>query len=107
MYELTNILDTNEELKAITVDNNLISVTTSDTKVIDNVDIANRLQNYYTELYNLEFECQLEDEKVGDYVKVDCQYNQTFIGYITSLDIDLTGGYTAKVKMVGGLYNES
>lgn len=107
LYELTNILDTNEELKAITVDNNLISVVTSDTEVINNVDIAKRLQNYYTELYDLEFECQLEDEKVGDYVKVDCQYNQTFIGYITSLDIDLTGGYTAKVKMVGGLYNES
>ena len=25
----------------------------------------------------------------------------------TSLDIDLSAGYTAKVKMIGGLYNES
>ena len=107
LYTLTNTLDTNEELKAITVDVDMISIQTTDTKVINNVDVAKRLQNYYSELYDLEFECQLEDEKVGDYVKVDCQYNQTFIGYITSLDIDLSAGYTAKVKMIGGLYNES
>lgn len=98
-------LNSNEN-NAITVDCNTIAVSDA-IDIISNDKIANKLKDYYNNQYELELELELQNEKVGDCVTIECPYNQVFIGNITSLDIDITGGYTAKLKAIGGLHNES
>lgn len=96
-----------DQINALSVDNcELIHKGNSNSYYVSN-DIAQRLYEYYKDLYEYEFELIIEDEKVGDYIKIDTEFNQQLIGNLTSLDIDLISGI-AKAKMVGRLYiNES
>lgn len=63
-------------------------------------EIGQRIINYYNNRYVSKFKYVLDDEKAGDYVAVDEQYDNTLEGYITELDIDLTGGYVTNAEVV-------
>lgn len=62
--------------------------------------IAQRIIDYYNKKFTTKFKFIIDDEKAGDNVIVDENYGNTLNGYITELDIDLTGGYVAKSEIV-------
>ena len=62
--------------------------------------IGQRVIEYYNARYTTKFKFILDDEKAGDNVTVEESYGNILNGYITELDIDLTGGYIANSKIV-------
>lgn len=68
----------------------------------DNMNqVAENILNYYNGTYKDEFEMILKNEQVTDKVDVSTDFGQNLKGNITSLDIDLTGGFLANCKIVG------
>ena len=64
------------------------------------MEIANRILNYYKNSYETNFSFILDDEKPADNVIVEENFENVLNGYITELDIDMTGGYVTKGKVV-------
>lgn len=62
--------------------------------------IGQRVIDYYNGKYTTKFKYVLDDEKTADNVILDEQYGNILNGFITELDIDLTGGYVAKAKVI-------
>lgn len=73
----------------------------------DNMNqVAENILNYYNGTYKDEFEMILSNEQVSDKVDVSTDFGQNLKGNITSLDIDLTGGFLANCKIVGKVEEE-
>jgi hypothetical protein len=64
-------------------------------------DVASRVFDYYQLRHENEFEMLTQRESVSDMVVVDSMNRERLRGMIESLDIDLTGGFLAKTKVVG------
>ena len=62
--------------------------------------IGQRIIDYYNGKYTTKFKYVLDDEKTADNVILDEQYGNILNGFITELDIDLTGGCVAKAKVI-------
>lgn len=87
-------LNGNEKSNVLKIDSvNLINSLNAQT-------IAQRIIDYYNGKFTTKFKFIIDDEKAGDNVIVDENYGNTLNGYITELDIDLTGGYVAKSEIV-------
>ncbi len=69
-------------------------------------EIGHNILNYYNNSYLDNFEFILDSEKVSDLVETDTNFNQNLIGNIASLDIDLTGGFLAKTKIISKIKKE-
>ena len=63
-------------------------------------EVGERLLNYYNKKHTTKFKFILDDEKVGDHVVIEEAFDNTLDGIITSLDIDMTGGYIANCEVV-------
>ena len=62
--------------------------------------IGQRIIDYYNGRYITKFKFVIDDEKAGDRVTVDERYGNTLDGYVTELDIDMTGGYVTQGEVV-------
>ena len=62
--------------------------------------IAERVLNYYRKTYITKFDFILDDESTGDNIVVEGDFNNELNGYVTKLDIDMTGGYIAGAEIV-------
>lgn len=61
---------------------------------------ANRLLNYYSKPNTMETEIILNDERTGNWCLITNKYGNQTRGNILRMDIDLTGGFLAKAKLV-------
>jgi len=67
----------------------------------DNVDeIAERILDYYTKSYTTDFTYVLDDEQVADNIRLEETLGNVLNGFVTELDIDMTGGYVTKAQVV-------
>lgn len=64
-------------------------------------DTANRLLNYYSKPNIIETEFILNNERTGDWCFFKNKYGNQTRGNILRMDIDLTGGFLAKAKLIG------
>lgn len=64
-------------------------------------DAANRLLNYYSRPNTMETEFILTNEKTGNWCVLNNKYGNQTKGNIIRMDIDLTGGFLAKAKLIG------
>ena len=62
--------------------------------------VGQRIMNFYEDKYTSKFKFVLDDEKVGENVILEENLGNSLEGYISSLDIDLTGGYVADAEIV-------
>ncbi len=62
--------------------------------------IAERVLNYYRKTYITKFDFILDDESVGENIVVEDDFSNELNGYVTKLDIDMTGGYIAGAEVV-------
>lgn len=69
--------------------------------------IGEKIINYYNKRFTTKFKFILDDEKAGDNVTIEENYGNILNGYITELDIDLTGGYVANSKIVAKVSDNS
>lgn len=63
-------------------------------------DTANRLLNYYSKPNTMETEIILNDERTGNWCLITNKYGNQTRGNILRMEIDLTGGFLAKAKLV-------
>lgn len=63
-------------------------------------EIAERVLNYYRKTYITKFDFILYDEIAGDNIVIEGDFNNELNGYVTKLDIDMTGGYIAGAEVV-------
>ena len=63
-------------------------------------DIGQRILDHYNGMYTSKFKFILDDEKTADNVTIEEKYNNILNGFITELDIDLTGGYIVNAEVV-------
>ena len=63
-------------------------------------EIAERVLNYYKKTYITKFDFILDDEKSGDNVVVEGDFNNELNGYATKLNIDMTGGYITSAEII-------
>ena len=63
-------------------------------------DVATRILNYYKSQYTDTFDMILDTEKAGDNVITERSDVNELKGYITKLDIDMTGGFIANANIV-------
>lgn len=64
-------------------------------------DTANRLLDYYSKPNTMETEFILNNEKTGNWCLLSNKYGNQTKGNILRMDIDLTGGFLAKAKLIG------
>jgi len=64
-------------------------------------DIAERIYNYYQKRYEFNFEVVANGEENGDYVMVNSLRGEYLRGGIESMEINLTGGFLANIKLAG------
>lgn len=69
--------------------------------------IAKQVLNYYQKTYNTSFDMILKDETLSEDVELEGDFEQKMVGHITKLDIDLTGGFLAGVKLNARVKEES
>jgi len=69
--------------------------------------IGQRIIDYYNGKFTTKFRFILDDEKAGDNIIVDESYGNELNGYITSLDIDLVGGYVANSEVIAKVSDAS
>ena len=62
--------------------------------------IGQRIIDYYNKRFTVKFKFILDDEKAGDNVVLEENYGNVLNGYVTELDVDLTGGYVATSQIV-------
>lgn len=62
--------------------------------------IATRVLNYYKSQYRNNFDIILDDEKAGDNVITEKSDTNELNGFITKLDINMTGGFIAKAEII-------
>ncbi|MEL7654749.1 MAG: hypothetical protein AAGU75_02445, partial [Bacillota bacterium] len=67
-------------------------------------DVADRIYDYYQNRYQGEGPIVLGDEEPGQMKIMDSMNSRQLEGIIESLDIDLTGGFIANIKITGKLY---
>ena len=63
-------------------------------------EIANRVLNYYRNSYITSFDFILDDESTGNNIAIEGDFNNELNGYVTKLDIDMTGGYIANAEVI-------
>lgn len=63
------------------------------------VSVAKKVLNYYQKTYKTSFDFLLKDECLSDDVQLEGDFEQKFVGHITKLDIDLTGGFLASTEL--------
>lgn len=95
-----NYKQDDEVENAVQIDCNLVHID-NDKDYVHTKEVIENIIEYYKNTYEVECEIELGDEQVGDNVRVEVFHNQEIGGHITSLDINLTGGYTAKMKLLG------
>ena len=59
------------------------------------------LLEYETSTSKVEFEIEVDDLKVGDYIQIDTYNDKTFTGFVVSVDINLSGGFLGNVVAYG------
>lgn len=69
--------------------------------------VGQRIIDYYNGRFTEKFKFILDDEKSGDNIEVEESYGNVLNGYVTSLDIDLTGGYVASSEIVAKVSDSS
>lgn len=69
--------------------------------------VAKNILDYYNKTYEDKFQKVLNEESVVDLIKIDTNFQQLLKGNIKSLDIDLTGGFIAEVKVIDKVYKEN
>ena len=93
----------------LVLNNNLVGNEKSNILTIDSVYLVNNLNvqeigqrviNYYDKRYTTKFKFILDEEKTADNVYLEESYGNVLEGYITELDIDLTGGYVSNSEIV-------
>ena len=98
----------------LVLNNNLIGNEKSNVLTIDSVYLINssnaqaigqRIINYYNGRYTTKFKFILGEEKTADNISLEENYGNVLEGYITELDIDLTGGYVASSEIVAKVRN--
>lgn len=98
----------------LVLNNNLIGNEKSNVLTIDSVYLINssnaqaigqRIINYYNGRYTTKFKFILGEEKTADNISLEESYGNVLEGYITELDIDLTGGYVASSEIVAKVRN--
>lgn len=62
--------------------------------------IGERVLEYYSRTYKTKFKFVVDDEKAGDNIISEESYGNELNGYVTELDINLTGGYVADAEIV-------
>lgn len=62
--------------------------------------VATNVLNYYQSMYENTFDMIMEDEKVGDDVITERTEINQLRGYMTRMDINMTGGFRAKAKVI-------
>ena len=78
-------------------------LTISDCTLINGANantIATRVLNYYQGSYKDTMNIILDDEKVGDNVLAEKSEVNQLNGFVTKLDIDMTGGFLAKTEIM-------
>ena len=78
-------------------------LTISDCTLINGTNataIATRILNYYQNSYKDTMSMILDDEKVGDNVLAEKSDINQLNGFVTKLDIDMTGGFLAKTEIM-------
>jgi hypothetical protein len=89
--------------------NSLVGSESSNVLKIDSVYLINssnaesigeRIINFYNGKYTDKFKFVLDDEKTADNIIVEESFGNVLKGYVTELDIDLTGGYVTNAKVV-------
>lgn len=63
-------------------------------------EVATRVLNYYQNMYENNFDIILSDEKAGDNVITERSDVNELNGFVTKLDIDMTGGFIAKANII-------
>ena len=87
--------------KEIKCENNyLLDTGTVNTPLTYAQDTANRLLNHYSKPNTLDTEFILTNEKTGSWCLIKNKYGNQTKGNILRMDIDLTGGFIAKAKLV-------
>lgn len=66
----------------------------------DRGDITDILLDYYSKRNTCEYEFLVTDERTGNWCLFKNMYGNTVKGNLYSMDINLTGGFTAKAKFV-------
>lgn len=74
-----------------------------DIGIISNVDLLKAIYDYYKNVYSDSGTVFLSENNIeaGDYISVKSQDGKYISGYVESLEIDLTGGFLGKLKIVG------
>jgi len=67
----------------------------------DNEDLANHVYGYYQERYKQTFKLFAHPIKPGDSVLVDTFQGKQIIGIVEKVTLDLSGGWTSDVEIVG------
>ena len=94
-------LNGNEKSNILEIDEvYLINISNAET-------IGQRIINYYNKKYTTKFTFILDDEQVGENVTIDESYGNTLNGFVTELDIDLTGGYVTNAEIVAKVSENS
>ena len=68
--------------------------------------VGERVLEYYSRTYKTKFKFVVDDEKAGDNIISQESYDNELNGYVTELDIDLTGGYVTKAEIVAKVSDE-
>ena len=63
-------------------------------------EVATSVLNYYRNNYITRFDFILNDESAGENVVVEQKYENNLNGYVTKLDINMTGGFIANGEIV-------
>ena len=97
--DLTNTItitdqEEHEKTNVLTISNCTLINSTNATEV------ATRVFDYYKGLYTDKFDMILDDEKVGDNVITEKSDINELNGYVTKLDIDMTGGFIASAEII-------
>lgn len=62
-------------------------------------NVAKNVLDYYQKTYKTSFDFLVHDEILTEDIKLEQEFEQNFVGHITKLDIDLTGGFIANASM--------
>lgn len=91
---LNNNLSGNEKSNILKIDSDYL-INSSNAE-----SIGQRIIDYYNGKFKTKFKFILDDERVTDNIILDEQYGNVLNGFVTELDINLTGGYVANTEVV-------
>ncbi len=62
-------------------------------------EIGKRVLAYYQSTYEVNLEHLLQDEVLAEEVEIESNFEQKLTGYISKIDVDLTGGFISNTKL--------